>query len=465
MKKACIFLILYFFVSDISGLYPSASAQNRVRILHADLLEGTSTERDGRIRKLTGNVHIESDDFILYGDSAWQYLDQDKLHAYGNIEIKAGDRIILSDHATYDLISEIAWFDGRVIMQSDQALLFSNEAYYSFSTEIALFPESIRLEDQQGVLLADSGYYYNAIDSAIFRGHVQISDSLQYAEADSAFVRRGHDYYELHGEVYLEDLENQSLLTGSFVLADSTGYRRVEGGSFMRRIQTEEADTTYLWADWLEVMDRPSPHSEFFAYEHVRIWNPSYQSVSDTVHYHEASDRLMLTGNARLWNDETQLSGPSIRLQFENDSLRYIHATGRPFAVQNTPSTGRKHQITGDTLLLSFEQQELKKIWSHPNGHILYFINDENDQPDGAIEIEASDISIHFSEGELYDVLAKENVDGVFIPEHSGIEENVLDGYLWEPELRPTDPDALPKRRFSPIPPERPFSLPKRYRP
>jgi hypothetical protein len=146
------------------------------------------------------------------------------------------------------------------------------------------------------VLVADSGYYYNALDSAVFRGNVQVADSLQYIEADSMFTRRSDEYYELHGRVFLDDQENRTRLTGGFVLSDSTGYRRVEGGSRMRRISEDLSDTTFLWADWLEVHQKDTINT-FSAYDEVHIWTESYSSISDTAHYDDAVEQFILEGD------------------------------------------------------------------------------------------------------------------------------------------------------------------------
>jgi len=441
----------------------SSEAQNRVRILQSDRLQGDATEEDGRIRKLTGNVRLETDDFTIISDSAWQYLDLDELVAFGDIEIESDRERIWADKATYDLDSEITLFEGRVVMQSETTLLFSNEVFYSFATEIALFPEYLRLEDDRGVLVADSGYYYNALDSAIFRGNVQVTDTLQYFEADSMFTNRADDYHELHGRVFLDDQENRTRLTGAFVLSDSTGYRRVEGGSKMRRINEAETDTTFLWSDWLETQQIDTINT-FTAYNHVHIWADSYSSLSDTAHYDEGTDKFTLDGDPRLWYDEIQLTGPRIIIYMEEDSVRHLESYVRPFVVQRDTTLDRLNQITGDTLFIQFEDGVVSYMDSWPNGNVIYFIKDSDEEPDGAIEMTAEFIKLLFADGALEDVIARHNVDGTFFPESPDVSGRRLDGFAWEPELRPTRPDDDMVPRLPPIPEERPFDMPRRYR-
>jgi lipopolysaccharide export system protein LptA len=440
----------------------TAEAQSRVRILQSDQLEGIVAQ-EGRIRKLTGNVALRTEDFTIVCDSAWHYLDLEELRAWGNIQITSERDEIWSDKATYDLVSEVALFEGRVVMQSERALLFSEEVFYSFATEIALFPERMRLEDDRGVLVADSGYYYNALDSAVFRGNVQVADSLQYFEADSLFTKRVDEYYELHGRVFLDDRENRTRLTGGFVLSDSTGYRRVEGGSRMRRISEDLSDTTFLWADWLEVHQKDTINT-FTAYEAVHIWTESYSSLSDTAHYDDAVERFILEGDPRLWYEEMQLTGPYILIQLEEDSVRYLESHRNSFAVQRDTSINRLNQITGDTLFIRFDEGTVSYMQVYPRGNVLYFVKDSDGQADGAIEITAEFIKLVFEDGELEDVIARRNVDGTFIQEKPGISERRLNRFVWEPEKRPQRPEDPIEPRLPPVPEERPFERPERLK-
>lgn len=440
----------------------AAHAQERVRIINSDLLEGELTAQ-GRLRKLTGNVELLTDDFHIVCDSAWHYIDMDELMAFGNIRITTDREQIWSDRATYDLDAEVSHFEGRVVMQSENALLFSQEVFYSFATEIALFPGQLRLEDNRGVMLADSGYYYNALDSAVVRGRVQLSDSLQYIEADSMFSSRRNDYHELHGQVFLDDLENRTRLSGQFLLSDSTGYRRVEGGAVMRQINEEQTDTTWLWSDWLEVrrhIESSDTVFTFTAYNQVHTWAENYSTLADTTHYDDAPGTLKLSGNPQLWYENTQLTGPHILIHIEQDSIRSLRAWPQPFAVQHDTTLDRMNQITGDTLFLSFDRGELAYILAQPRSRIFYFLKSSEGDPDGAIQLGAGSIRLDFEEGELLDVTALESPEGSYLPENEELADERLEGFIWTPENRPHRPGFTIEPRFPPIPEERPFELP-----
>ena len=438
-----------------------AEAQNRVRILAADQLEGEQTE-DGTIRKLLGNVRLETDDFIIAADSAYQYIDLNELRAFGNIQIDLENETIWSDYAYYHLGQEISEFEGRVVMQGTDATLFSDFVEYSFLTKIAIFPNALRLEDEQGTLISESGIYFNEQDSAVFRGNVQIADSVQYVEADSLFTNRAARYYELFGQVYMDDFENRVTLSGDYVESDSTGYRLIEGNSRMRRINEDYSDTTHINAHRLETWQSDTTYT-FTGYDNVEIWTQNYSSLSDSATYDQALDLFTLTGDPRTWYENIQLTGPRIEIQLEDDLVRSLLSFPRPFSVQEDTLTGRLNQVLGDTIFVNFENGRIDYIDIITQAHLLYHTKDEDQNPDGGIDMTSTTIKMLFMEGELEDVKSYENINGTFLPESTQLPERRLEGFFWDPDLKPLRPETEIQRRLPDIPEENPFELPRRY--
>ncbi len=436
-------------------------AQDRVRIIDTDVLEGYTTE-DGEVRKLIGNVQLQTDDFTVYSDTAWHYRDLNELRAKGNIQIDTDDETIWADEVFYDLATEYSEYKGRVILLSDETTIFSRFLAYDFTTEIADFPESLRMEDEEGVLIADRGLYYNQPDSAVFFGNVQLEDSTQYIEADSMYTVRKDEYYELHGRVFLHDMEEEVRLTGNFVEADSTGYRRIEGESRMQRLSDDRQDTTFVWADRMDVWEYDTTHV-FKGYDEVHIWTENYSSYSDTAAYDDHTELFELTGEPRTWRKNMQLTGPRIEIQLEDDEVKTLFSYPDPFSSEEDEDTKRFNQLTGDTLFINFEEGELDYMEVWENAHMFYHNKDDAGNPDGATEMETPYLLITFRDGELYRLNTNSRSPGKVYPESPDIGEIQLPGFTWEPELRPQKPEEELKRRLPPIPTERPFEYPPRY--
>jgi len=239
MKKLPLFFLFFLGVA-----LPQLYSQDLVDILEADLLEGGVVEGK-KVQKILGNVYLKSveQDLEIYCDSAYQFTESSEIRAFGNIQINTENEKIWADSLVYFTDIDFSQLRGRVIIEADSTTLFGNSVDYRFSTKVAHFIDEIRLEDPDGVLRANSGFYYREADSAVFRGQVQLQDSTQYIEGDSLFSNRGKKYYEMHSNIFADDAENNSVLKGNYLEADSTGRRLLTGNAWLRNIETDTTET------------------------------------------------------------------------------------------------------------------------------------------------------------------------------------------------------------------------------
>ena len=220
----------------------NAQGQNRVNILEADSIVGGTVEGK-QVQKILGNVHLQSEELEMFCDSAYQFVNESEIRAFGNIQINTQEEKIWADKLTYFTDVDFSQLRGRVIIEADSTTLFGNSVDYRFSTKVAHFIDEIRLEDQEGILKANSGFYYREPDSAVFRGNVQLADSAQYIEGDSLFSNRRTGYYELYGDIFADDRENNTLLKGDYLEADSTGRRYLEGNAWLRNVERDTSSS------------------------------------------------------------------------------------------------------------------------------------------------------------------------------------------------------------------------------
>lgn len=417
-----------------------AIAQSIVNILRSDRVQAVQTE-DGLIRKLSGNVHLRTNDIEVRSDSAWHYVDRSELHGFGNLRIDTENETIWADKIIYDIEAEISSLSGMVIIESSMATIYSETALYSFLSEIALFNDPIWLEDNDGVMQAMSGIYFNQNDSVVFRGDVQLADSTQYIEADSIFTIRSSSYYQLHGRVFMVDNESKTAIKGDYVEADSTGKRFVEGGAIMRRLNSDETDTTWLAADRID-MNKIDTFYVIDAVNNVESWQKRTSTLSDSLNYDERTERFELRSNPKVWYDQIQLSGNIIDIQLENDTLKTLFAKGDPFATQQDSITLRFNQMKGDSITIYFLDDNVDQVFTGGNAEILLHYKDDEDQPDGAINIRSDTITIYFEDGEVADLKATSGIDGETLSESTSLAEMRLNAFSWDPHLRPLEPDV-----------------------
>ena len=461
MRKLATYVSLFLSLLIISFICNhSANAQSRVIINQADQAEGVTIDGES-VRKILGNVILTTDKMVLETDSVYQYIDRNLLMAY-NIQIETEDEMIWADILYHNTESEISRLRGRVIVQSDQNIMFSDSIDVNMETDIATFDVPVRFEDENGTLIAESGLYYQAVDSAVFRGNVQLSDTTQYIEADSLFMNRTSDLYEMFGQVYANDYEDDVRFSGEYLYADSTGYRLLKDDAWLMEVSESKEDTTHLFAETIELTEEDTI-SFMDAFENVRMWSHEFSAVADTANYRDDLDQFILRESPKLWHENIQLSGPYIEAYMEDGNIRFLTSFPRPIVVQEDSLTSRLHQMTGDTLNAYFDEGELERIRVFNNTEIIFHQQDENDEPDGLIELMSAGPAIMYFENGGFDLFkAEQNINGSYLQEDPSIAERQLDNFQWNPDLRPQRPEVQTPR-LPPIPEERPFEPPPKY--
>jgi lipopolysaccharide export system protein LptA len=439
----------------------SLHGQNNVNIIEAGVLQ-TSTIDGQTVTKILDNVVLSIDQRTMYADSVYQFSALNRIQAY-NIQIETENEIIWADTLFHNTLTDYSELRGRVVVESENNRLFSEAMDVSIPLDVTFFLLPVRFEDERGALLAESGVYYQAADSAIFRGDVQLADSTQYLEADSLFMNRSTDLYELFGRVYAQDFEDDVTFKGDYLFADSTGYRLLTGSdAWLLDISDSAADTTHLLARKIELFETDSV-STMDAFGSVRIWSNKFSAVADTANYDNTAETFTLRSNPILWQKNIQLTGPLIEAEMEDDDIRFLSSRPRPIAVQEDSLTGRLHQMTGDTLHAFFENGTVERIRVFNNSEIIFHIKDENEEPDGLIELIANGSStLFFREGEFDFFKAVDNPDGSWLPEDPANIDRQLENFRWDPGLKPMRP-MLQLPRLPDIPEEPLFEFPPRY--
>ncbi|MFU8813358.1 MAG: OstA-like protein [Balneolaceae bacterium] len=461
LKSISAFLLLTVAGWSILLAPGTATAQSQVFIERADRAEGAIINGQN-VRKLLNNVVLRTDDMRMEADSAYQFIDQNLIHAF-NIQIETENEMIWADTLFHNTATDVSRFRGRVIIESETNILFSQQMDLFSPIDLAVFDVPVRFEDEDGILIAEQGFYFQDVDSAGFRGNVQLADETQYLEADSLFMNRSIGLYELFGRVYGEDFEDNTVFTGNYLFADSTGYRLLRGdSSWLMEVSESEADTTHLLAREIEIIDTDTT-STLDAFQNVRIWSNRFAAVADSATFYEHLEITELRSNPILWRRNIQLTGPFIEATFDGEELTFLRSFERPIVVQEDSATGRLHQMTGDTLHAFFEDDELLRMTVFKNSEVIFFLKDEDDQPDGVIELIAAGAStLFFYDGEFDRFKADENAEGTFLEEGPEVPNRRLENFQWDPERKPDRP-RIQTPRLPAIPEEAPFPLPPRY--
>lgn len=451
----------YIFILVLLLLSSSSRAQDIVELMRFDT--ATLSEVAGeRIQKLY-NARMAMRNVTIVCDSAFRFLDRDEMHAFGNIQIDTETENIWADSLFYYTNNDVSHLHGRVIIKQDSSTLFGKKVDYNFETKVAEFTNGIRLEDSKGTLIAKTGTYFQKEDSAIFRYDVQLNDTSQYAEGDSLFINRERNYLQIYSNVFISDSVNKALLIGEYVEADSTGKRYAKDDAYLIKFENDStnSDTTHIFADEILLLDTDST-TTIKGIQNVTVWTVKFSSFSDTLFYDSESEIFTLKGSPKSWNKQTQLTGPHIIVELDSSEIKRLSSFPNAFSVQQDTVTSRLNQLKGDTLMAYFDSGDISKIDLFPNSQILYHTKNDDGDPDGAMEYTSPTTTLFFEDGELVMAKMGQN-EGLFLPEYTDLVHRTLDGFSWDPNLRPQKPSTIPTPRFKPIPTERPFSLPYRF--
>lgn len=444
LSKITLIILCLFFASSV---FNQSEAQDRIQILNAGTMEGIR-EGDENIRILQTNVRLQTPKFLITCDSAYQIINKQEIFAYGNIEIETDNEMIWSDTAHYQSAKEYSTLSGRVVLWQDSLTLYGSRIEYNFDSKKAYFPDRFLLDDDEGQLSSTRGNYWEESDSLSLTRQVQVFDSLQYIEADTLLGNRRSENYEFYGRVYAENKEKRVTLTSQSMFADSTGRRLLRGNATMEKVTAGTEDTTFIQAKEIELLEDTDTTYVVNARGDVNIWNPNYSAIADTSHYYSGEELFQLRSDPITWNEQIQLTAPKIDVHLNNDSLEKLRAFPKPFIVKNDTVIDRKNQITGDSLTVYFTNGDIDELVVYPNSHLLYFSKNEKDQSDGAMEMRAAKTILHFQNGDIQKMKGTQTVDGSYLPENEEVAKKQLDGFEWQPELRPEKPTGLPDQKW-----------------
>ena len=430
-------------------------------------------------------------------DTAYRYLDRSELLAIGNLQIETENAIIWTDSLRYFNKDEQSLLRGRVIIEQENTRLFGTSVDYNFEEKIAYFSNGIRLVDSTGVLTANKGTYFEEQDSALFIEYVQLLTEEEYAESDFMTLARKSKRSYLSGNVLLDNLSDQQRIRADSIYADSTGFRQLIGNAVIRTIESAvsdtpddptpdintldintlddptpddptpeintntKSDTTFVFAPIIKVYDKDSTFT-FQSDSLSQSWSTNFSTRSDSLQYDSELDEFTLTGQPIAWYDNTELKAKTIIAQTDSNELSLLYLFNEAFVTVRAEKSGRFNQLKADTVVTRFIDGRLHTMTLEPNVTILYFTQNEEDENDGAIELNTPLANIRFVEDDVEELSATASQGFVF-EEDSSLSLRRLEGFRWKPDDRPIKPSIDLEYRFDAVPNQPAFILPLRF--
>lgn len=461
----------FFLYMSISPL----KAQNIVELLRFESAERIMYNQEPVQRLIQTRLTV--DGLTMVCDTAYRYLERSELLAIGNLQIETEDAIIWSDSLRYFTKNERSLLRGRVIIEQENTRLFGIAVDYNFEDKIADFTQGIRLEDSTGVLIANKGTYFEEQDSALFIQDVQLLTDEEYAESDFMTLARKSNRTYLSGNVLIDNLTEPQRIRADSIYADSTGFRQLIGNAIIRTIDSavndsldnptpeitpnSDSDTTFVFAPRITIYDRDSTFT-FRSDSLSQSWSTHFSTRSDSLLYESEFEQFSLTGKPVAWYDNTELNAQTIVAETDSSELSMLYLFNDAFVTVREETSGRFNQLKADTVVTRFVDGSIHAMTLEPNVTILYFTQNEEDENDGAIELNTPRANIRFVEDDI-DELSASASQGFVFEEDSSLSQRRLEGFRWNPNARPLKPETDLNYRFNAVPKQPSFELPIRY--
>ncbi len=438
-----------------------------VEILHADSSSGFARQGQ-RIRSLQGNVRLKQDSTFLTADRVLQYVESDSIRFIGSVRIVDQGDTLWARRLLYNQRTRIGQADGEVELTDGEVVMHAPSVRYSVEDRRAEFSEGARMRDSVSVLTSTFGTYWFEEKKAILHENVRMeqpgtiltSDSLvHYREEDRSI---GYDnvvinHFERSSEAPEADTTRRTILFGERAEHDNrVQYRRITGDPFLVQLSFDSTGTDTLLLRAEEIRARETDERRHMqAVGDVGFWQRRFSAIADSVAYErsnstsEENDQTSEREDIRLyrepiaWLDRTQISGDTLKAAGRGEQIDSLWVYSRAFVASEDSLTGQIHQLKGEDLRARMRNSELAYVRVGPHGEALRYLTDENDAPDGAVQMSADYIEGWFEAGAITRAKAVGGIEGTYYEESNIPESLALEGFNWQIDRRPTKGSML----------------------
>lgn len=176
----------------------------------------------------------------------------------------------------------------------------------------------------------------------------------------------------------------------------------------------------------------------FIAFHHVKIFNDSLQSVSDSLFFSSRDSIFRLFKNPVIWSGESQVTGDTIFLYTKNKKADRLFAFDRSMVVNKT-TEGFFNQMAGKTLNGYFVDGKIDYMRvKGSQAESIYYARDDDSAYIGMNRATGDVIDLYFEKQSLIKVLFVNDVKGKMYPMREiPAEEKTLKNFIWLDDRRP----------------------------
>ena len=452
-----IFIIILFLFALFS-FTSSTFSQDKIELKYSDKLTGRM-ENGQTIREATGHVHLVQGRVDVYCNTAYQYIDANKVELIGDVKIYQDTLTLLTPRATYYGNEGKAICEGGVTLRDPNATLRANHGIYFFNEAKAIFDKDVIIINPTYKITSDHLTYLRNTEDSFAKGNVVvIKDSTVIAAENIDFYKRQGKTYATQnvsidqdssiiycdtltdysnekksiasGNVKLNNLRNNVLVYGDYLENyENTKYTYIKGNAKLVQVEKEK-DTMFIYSKTMESFRTLPEH--YIATDSVDVIRNTFYSKSGYAVYSKTQDKdidkMSFYIKPIVWNDNIQMTGDTIFADLKEKKLQIIYARkidelkGSEFSfmiVENKDSnfTDRYDQATGKDIIIHFLEDKVNYIEVNKKANSLYYMYD-NKKGNGVNISEGMNMIITFDNDQKVDkVKIEKNPKGQYVPE------------------------------------------------
>ncbi|TJZ61557.1 hypothetical protein FAZ15_08250 [Sphingobacterium olei] len=185
------------------------------------------------------------------------------------------------------------------------------------------------------------------------------------------------------------------------------------------------------------------------AYYNVRLFKSDLQAVADSVYYGMADSMFRFMGRPMIWAQGSQISADTIFMQILNQQLDNALLKENAMMVNAVLDTVKFNQLKGRKITAFFANNNIDRLYVDGNAENLIFT--ENAKLGIITEMfhdRGARIKIKMEGKKIIDYVSIRKVDQKVYPFKLVTQENeILPGFIWRPQDRPTSKEDLLNRK------------------
>jgi len=334
------------------------TADDGLELIHADRSVGQKINGE-QIRFFEGNVHFQQDTLDMYCHRAMFYTEQNRADFIGEVEILDGIRHLKADKIEYYPETKLAICLGNVTITTEDDSLAAQKFTYDFNSE----------------------------------------------ETSAA------------GSVYIYDKPNRLHLWGEYGnYQPESQSSEIQSKAKLMRVDSVGNDTLIITSSKMEYVKNETPMA--IATDSVRIIQGNLIAVCDSAIYYPDEEIAWLRQNPSAWYDDSEMSGLSIKIEFDSLELNNIHIFGQAKAISLADSVKDEWNVLkGKEILLHILDRKPREIIAMGTASSVYYLEDESSET--GMNFATSDtVKIYFSEGKADSIDILGGSEGVYYPEN-----------------------------------------------